>query len=102
MDIIGELQDLQKKAMLFATETNRETRWKAGFWVEYQARQLDDRHRITDGFNEEAKVELGAIITIVFDFLLYDKLEDSEWIESLPDHYDGDLDGLVKDMRGAR
>ncbi len=101
MDIIGELQDLQQKAMLFATETNRELRWKAGFWLEAQVRAIDDKNRITDGFNNEAKIELSALLTIIFDMLLYDKLEDSDWIETLPDHYDGDLDALVKEMRSG-
>ena len=99
MDLIGELQDLQKKAMLFTTITDRERRWNGGFVVEHQARQLEEQYRITDGNNEEAKVELAAVLTLVFDFLLYDKLEDSDWIEALPDHYDGDIDALVQGVK---
>lgn len=99
MDMIGELQDLQRKVMLFTTEANREKRWQAGLWAEHQCKDLDSRYRILDGPNEEAKVELSAIIKIIFDYLLYDKLEDEDWIITLPDHFDGDIAAVLQGLR---
>lgn len=97
--MMEELQDLQRKVMLFTTVTDRQKRWRAGMWAESQARQLDRRYRILDGFNETARVELSAIVKMIFDFLLYDKLEDEDWIEALPDHYDGDIEQMVRQLR---
>lgn len=99
MDVIGELHDLQKKAVLFATETDRAKRWRCGFWVEHEAHQLDRKYNILDGLNQEAKVELSAILKVVFDFLLYDKLEDEDWILALPDHYHGSVSDVVTETR---
>lgn len=99
MDIIAELQDLQQKAMLFATETDREKRWAGAHYVEAQLRALDDQYDITRRGTEQERVELGACLAVLFDFCFYDKLEDSDWIEALPDHYDGDLDKLVQEMK---
>jgi hypothetical protein len=99
MNVIDELHDLQKKAMLFTLEPDREKRWKAGFWAEHQCNQLDNRYRILNGFNEEAKVELSALIKIIFDYLLYDNLEDPDWIMAMPDHYDGDIEAIVTGLR---
>jgi len=100
MDLIGELHDLQQKALLFATETDRDKRHAGGRWLERECYHLDNRYRIMDGFNEEAKIELSAIVTIIFEYMLYDCLEDPDWAEAMPTSYDGDLNAILQGMRG--
>lgn len=99
MDVKAELHDLQQKALLFATLEDRETRWNGGRWVERQCNDLDNRFNILRGFNEELKVELGAIITIVFDYCLYDCLEDEDWLQAMPTRFDGDINDVMRTLK---
>ena len=97
MDVIAELKDLQQKAMIIAVDENKERRWGAGFWLERECETLNARHRILDGFNEAAKIELMAIISILFDIILADHIGDPDFAESIPT-YDGDIDALVQGL----
>lgn len=101
MDLLAELQDLQQKAILFATMDDREKRWSGGRWVERQCKDLDNRHRILGGFDDKLEVELRAIITIVFDYCLYDCLEDQDWIAAMPNRFDGDLQAVMQGLKTA-
>ena len=100
MNVAEEVEDLLNKAMYFTAVTDRETRWNGALWIEAQLKAIDDEHGITRRAEDDpVRIDLMATLRLVFDFCLYDKLEDSDWIETLPESYDGDIDQLVSNMR---
>ena len=95
-DMQDQIRDLQKKAVIFAQIPDRKIRHQAGYALDYDLKILDGRYQILGGLDSQSEVEFKAIITILIEYILYDALEDEDWALTLPDHYDGDIESVLK------
>lgn len=73
-----ELALLQQKAVVIAALEDRDKRHKGGLWLNDQCVRLDDEYRILGGLDREAEISLRAVLTIIFDFILHDCIEEPE------------------------
>ncbi len=96
--IDDDLLGLEQMALAGAKITDRKQRIGMGLGIDYNLRALDDEYRILNSvslYNDRA-VKLRAVIQIVHDFMLYDALEDEDWREALPDHFEGDIHAYLR------
>ncbi len=96
--IDDELASLETIALAGAKIADRKKRIFMGMQLDYNLRALDTEYKILDStslYNDRA-VALRAVIQITHDFLLYDALEDEDWQQALPDHYEGDVHAYLR------
>ncbi len=102
MSKMDEIYALQEKMKTIVKMEDRDERARAGKWLENECRNLDDRYKILDGLDDVAIVELRAIVQIIFDYILFDDLQDKDWQGALPTHYDGDIASVMKTLKQAQ
>ena len=91
-----ELELLEQKAIVIMSITDRKKRQQGGMWLEHQCRNLDEQYRILNGLDTQAEVKLRAVLKIIFDYILYDALEDEDWQATMPESFDGDISELLR------
>lgn len=90
-----ELRSLEQKAVAIAAITDRKKRQRGGMYLENECRKLDDQYRIIGGLDRNAEIRLRAVLQIVFDYILYDALEDEDWAMAMPDRFEGDVSEIL-------
>lgn len=101
MRVIEELEALERKAILISKIPDRKLRHKGGLMLENNCRRLDEQYRVIGGLNPQAEVSLRAVIQIIFDYILYDMLEDEDWQTVMPESYEGDIEQALKEMKNS-
>lgn len=95
-----EIESLRQKLVNIVKMEDRETRAIAGKYLERECRNLDEEYNILDSsFDDDSAVELRAIVQVIFDYILFDDLEDKDWQGALPTHFDGDVDDIMKQLK---
>jgi len=73
MTMQDEIKDLEQKALMISTFKNKEKRHHGGMYLHNEIKNFDDKYNILNTLlHTEAKVELMAVIAIVFDVILAD------------------------------
>jgi hypothetical protein len=99
MRVIDELHDLEQKAIVISRLPNRDMRHKGGYMLESECRHLDSRYRVLGGLDSQAEISLRAVLQMIFDYILYDALDDEDWTVAMPSHYDGDIEAVVQGLK---
>lgn len=94
-----EINSLQEKLRTIVKMTDRDARARAGKYLENEARRIDEEYRILDGLDDEAAVELRAVVQVIFDYILFDDLEDKDWQGALPTHFEGDINRVMNEIK---
>lgn len=87
MDKATEIRSLQARAVAIASVKDIDKRHYGGMKLEYDCRTFEDRHKIIGGLDSKMEVEFRAVLAILFDHILFDKLEDPDFtaVMSKPD-----------------
>ena len=97
MSLHDDLKHLQDAAVVIAAQTDRKLRHKGGMWLDSECRKFEETYRPFDGIVlPQVEVDFRAVIKILVDYILYDALEDMDWAAAMPDHFEGDLQEILK------
>ena len=90
----ADIRHLQELAVNISHIPDRKKRNAAGLWLEGEIDRVDKKYKIIDSpfVPDQAKVEFKAVIQILFDFILYDALEDDDWAMTLPSIQEAGID----------
>ncbi len=79
MDKLPELRTLQARAVAIAAVKDVDKRHHGGMKLELDCRAFEDKYKTIGGFDSQTEVELRAVVSILFDHILYDAFEDKDW-----------------------
>ena len=80
-----EIESLRNKLTAVVKMEDRDKRALAGKYLERECRNLDDEYNIlASPFDDKAAIELRAIVQVIFDYVLFDDLEDKDWQGAFP------------------
>ncbi len=95
-----EIESLRQKLVTIVKMEDRDKRALAGKQLEYECRSLDEQYNVlSNPLDDESAIELRAIVQVIFDYVLFDDLEDKDWQGALPTHYEGNINQKIKELQ---
>lgn len=95
MSVISEIRTLQVRSVAIAAVRDVNKRHHAGMRLELECRAFEDKHKIIGGLDAQIEVEFRAVLTILFDHVLFDTFEDHDF-EAVTSGPKADLDKVVR------